>query len=38
MTCRPHLADGILETSETDPDISEKSLREQFNKLILLPL
>lgn len=38
MTCRPHLADGILEAIETDPDISEKSLREQFNKLILLPL
>lgn len=38
MTCRPHLADGILETIETDLDVSEKSLREQFNKLILLPL
>lgn len=38
MICRPHLAGGILEAIETDPDISEKSLREQFNKLILLPL
>ncbi|KAJ9488439.1 hypothetical protein VN97_g4841 [Penicillium thymicola] len=38
MQCRPHLAGGILEAIEMDPDISEKSVQDQFNTLILLPL
>jgi hypothetical protein len=32
------LAPGVLNAIEDDPDISAKSLREQFNKLLLQPL
>jgi hypothetical protein len=38
VTRHQQLAPGILKAIEDDPDISAKSLREQFNKLLLQPL
>jgi hypothetical protein len=38
MTSHPQLATSVLKAIEDDPDISTKSLREQFNRLLLQPL